>query len=141
MLFKTAFHVDWSLKVKFSLLKEFATGIRRFGNTHVSSTDWAERSNKDAKAAYKFTNKHPAHFMRQARSIPCTGGLKLPQHTMWSICSTALNSTLHERIMCASRRLLLMQLRINMSDQWYRRAAFTGMQVYNLLRLVLSVRS
>ena len=69
-------YIDWNVKPKFSLLPGVIDTIQELGNVEMVSTEFGERSHADVKAAYHFSNCHPARMLEQV----CSSGLQ--SHTL-----------------------------------------------------------
>ena len=52
-------------------MREFEVSIRELGNVEATSTDYGERTHKDVKAVYPFTNHHPEAMLEQVHMGSC----------------------------------------------------------------------
>ena len=55
---------------KFYELGQYALCLEALGSADVVSSGWGERSHKEVKAAFRFTNKHNATVQRQVGLLP-----------------------------------------------------------------------
>lgn len=71
--------IKWGNVPKFLAMREFEYSIRELGNVEATSTDYGERTHREVKPVFPFTNHHPEGLLEQVKAAEAQPACLLPQ--------------------------------------------------------------